>query len=259
MTQRLFSDRKCRQALVLLSIGTLLSNLPTHAQVLTPVAYAWYNDTGSNNQGVGNYIAGFRPASGPNPATTYHDYFTFDLSGISGSNVAGATLDLYQPTLDPNDPLHTGNGLSGPLTFSLGAVSTAPTLVDTSFGVPIFDDLAGGAVYGSYALTPAGDGTTLHLSLNAAAVAAINSHAGGLFTLGGYVPANDGYTFAFTSNGTLPGGSAKSPTPTLTLTPGAVPEASTTASFGLLLALGMGGLVLAAGRRRADKKAAPSL
>lgn len=39
----------------------------------------------------------------------------------------------------------------------------------------------------------------------------------------------------------------------------AVPEASTTVSFGLLLALGLGGLVIAAKRKKTDVKTAPSL
>ena len=52
------------------------------------------------------------------------------------------------------------------------------------------------------------------------------------------------------------GGGRDRPGPAL-LAGAPVPEASTTVSFGLLLALGLGGLVVAAKRKRAGKKAAP--
>jgi len=45
----------------------------------------------------------------------------------------------------------------------------------------------------------------------------------------------------------------------LSFAPAAVPEASTTVSFGLLLALGLGGVVIAAKRKKTNVKAASSL
>ena len=231
---------KTNLGLALLVAGGLLSAATAHAQTVTATQTAWYSDTGLNNTGPGNYIAGL------SNGRIFHDYFTFNLSGLSGQSITGATLDLYQPISPPNN----GNGIVTALTFALGSVSTDPTTVDTTANsVAIFNALASGVLYGSYALDPSQVGRTLHLNLDAAALADITSRRGLLFTIGGYVPANNSYTFAATNNGTT--GSTATPTPTLTLITAPVPEASTTVSFGLLLALGMGGLVVAARRKKA--------
>jgi PEP-CTERM motif len=124
----------------------------------------WYENTGFSAQNT-NYISGSYIGVG------YNDYFTFNLSGLSGT-VLSATLSA------------TTEGNEGSGTYTVYNVATASSLVDTSTNsVAIYDDLGSGPIYGSTTFG-AGDGSD-SVTFNATGLAAIEAAEGGVFTTGG--------------------------------------------------------------------------
>jgi hypothetical protein len=117
-------------------------------------------------------------AGNPNYVTmdgAFRNFFSFDLSGLSGG-ITAAVLSIN--TVDT-----TFDGL--PVTYSLYSVSTpVATLVNTNGTPGVYADLGSGTRYASYGVSvyPA---TTMDISLNAAALADINSAAGQFFSIGG--------------------------------------------------------------------------
>ncbi len=96
-----------------------------------------------------------------------------------------------------------------------------------------------------------GVSTPLTFSLGGAALADIGKSAGGDFSVGGALALTGGAALPAGSNEFLFSGSntLRNGQPTLTLVTAPVPEASTTISLGLLLALGVGGLAVTRRRR----------
>lgn len=143
--------------------------------------------TGGSGTATGNYLAGQVSSS------EYRNFFIFDLTSVAGS-ATSATLNLWN------------NGCFGACAFAspdasetfslfayagdLGALSTGAA------GVAGFTDLADGDVFGSAAISGAGD---VSITLNAAAITAINA-AGGLLGFGGAITTISGaanqYAFA---------------------------------------------------------------
>jgi hypothetical protein len=154
-----------------------------------------------------NYIAGALQGGAPFTADV-RNFFVFDLAGVS-SNVTAATLRLWNPADDPATTTVNESGfrstLPNPLpqdlrteTYQLNEVSTSiPELLagNAGGGDPIavarFDDLGDGNVFGTYIASNADNGTFVQIVLNAAAIAAINAHAGGLFAIGGSITSLD--------------------------------------------------------------------
>jgi hypothetical protein len=169
----------------------------------TAVNQGWWSSTDTNWDGNDNYIAG--QADG----RFWNNYFVFDLTDFEGE-VASATLVLNTYTIvDP------------PFTYSLWDVSTDPEDLAAKVNNPnagIYADLGSGVQYGSYFVTGATpQNDFISISLNAAALAAIDEAVGGAFAIGG------------------------------TVEPSAVPEPSSFAMLGL----GCAGLFAALRRRRA--------
>ena len=148
-------------------------------QSLTQVNRGWYTGAGLHSGLTNpNYITGECPDCNNGGVPFFRDYFVFDLSEFS-KNIVSATLCLEMPS----------NGYSSPdpsETYQLNDfVGDITALSNGVGGVPAFDDLGTGEVYGSRSISAADNGTLVMIDLNEAAVADMNAALGGLFALGG--------------------------------------------------------------------------
>lgn len=134
--------------------------------------------TGQNGDAAGYYQVG-KLFSGGGGTTFYHDYFAFDLSGVSG-NITSASLILSL----------AGGGL-GPSTATLGIfdyTGSIPVLIGKTGGVTAYNDLGTGTQYGSAVVsTSARYPGTVTITLDAAALAALDASEGQKFALGGAI------------------------------------------------------------------------
>ena len=139
----------------------------------------WYDSTGFHDSTNKNYIAGNLAG------TTFHNYFVFSLSGVSGT-ITSAHISLVAAAVN-------GSG-----TFFLHDVTTAPSdlSADHTNGIDIFNDLGSGTLYGSMTVTPEDNFGLVIVNLNAAAIAALQSSGGGTFAVGGFFDTAPG-TYAF--------------------------------------------------------------
>jgi hypothetical protein len=148
----------------------------------------WSTDNTSYNENA-DYIVG-NCCDG----SSYHDFFTFDLSGFSGQ-VIGATLQLARGKGSRQA------GLGGPAALGLGLwdVTTDPATLNDKANNPnlvIYDDLGSGINYGNFNLPTTGNPTdTVPLTLNQNAITAVNNAEGGFFSIGGALPTPEPGTF----------------------------------------------------------------
>jgi hypothetical protein len=190
----------------------------------------WYQSDGQNGKGIvglsnTNYFAGQFPTG---TGFSYNNYFVFNISGITGT-ISSATLTL--------DDSGAGAVAGGPLNFSIGSVSDAASSVSSSTAsLTIFNDLAGGTLYGSQVgINAAGN---VVITLDAAALADLST-AGTGFVIGGYVssPSPDGSNHYLFTNPNTSGD--LTPIEQLTVTT-ITPEPGSLAMFGLgFVALGV--------------------
>ena len=186
-----------------------------------------YDQTGFHDPTNQNYVAG--RWEDPFSGFAYHwtDFFTFDLSSVMGDTILSATLQLYSAEISSNG------------TFKAFDVTTPePILTRGTGGVLAHIDLGSGINFGQIALTTGDSFTIIQITLNAAAVAAIQAGAnlGSMFAIGGdYLGdgSTDDYVFGFSdfnSNNQL-----------ILETTAAVPDGGITISLlgGALMALGV--------------------
>jgi PEP-CTERM motif len=137
----------------------------TGTTVIAASTFGWYEDTGFSAQNT-NYFAGTYDGH------AYNDYFTFDLSGLTGT--------VLSASLSASTFGNVGDG-----TYSLYNVSTLSSEVDASMdSTAVYDDLGSGTLYGSLNFTPTTVGTE-SITLDANALSAIGADEGSDFTLGG--------------------------------------------------------------------------
>jgi hypothetical protein len=149
-------------------LATLTVNT-TDGTVNVPVSVSgWYDENGNHSSFNSNYIVG---TSGP---TTFHDFFTFDLSSLDATvESASLTIENY--------------AVIGSSYYTLSDVGTPADILDgdNSGATGIFDDLGSGLVYGSHQYDSSQAGQLSTIILNTNAVAAINGNEGSFLSFGG--------------------------------------------------------------------------
>ncbi|MEM9176801.1 MAG: PEP-CTERM sorting domain-containing protein [Myxococcota bacterium] len=166
------------------------------------------------------------PALGP-PLETDRNYHTFDLSGLSGT-ITTATLRVWADVgaYDSSAAFET---------IGLFEVATASSVLDDPTSNPtaaagVFNDLGTGTSYGTFDVTAADDASYVDVTLNAAAIAALNAAVGsGSWSVGGALQTIDGTYGGPISERVLKNDSstASEPPAQLVFTGTVVPEPST--------------------------------
>lgn len=131
----------------------------------------WWDSEGAHDQTNPNYIAG--ECCG----TNHNNFFTFDLSSVTGSVLsASLTLNSYGVT----GP--------GPLDYSLFDITSPLSDVRaTGNDLNIYNDLMSGPIYGSFSYSHADQSEIRSIALNGTGINALNSALGGEFGIGGSV------------------------------------------------------------------------
>jgi hypothetical protein len=166
--------------------GTQQLILNGGAIVLNATNTGWYDQTGAGNSAesaLNNYIAGICGSSDgcSGDDLNYHDFFVFNLANLDNT-ITSAELSIGN---DATDGYINPNPSE---TFDVWDVSTViTTLVAGSGGVSAFNDLGSGTLYGSTSVNAGDDGTQVTITLDSAALAAINAAEGGNFAVGGAV------------------------------------------------------------------------
>lgn len=171
------------------------------------IAFALGIAVGAAAQAKGAVIvasdSGFYFSSGYHSAANYnydsdmttHDFFVFDLTGVSGT-VTSASLELFNPPSGYSGP-------SGGLQFDVYDVSTSVSSLEQSYasndatGVNIYGDLGSGTVFGSQTVSQADDNNYVTVNLDSSALAAINAARGGELAFGGALAATNNTQFIF--------------------------------------------------------------
>jgi len=206
--------------------------------------------TSAINPRLGDYAVGWDPKDFSNPVIL-RDFFLFDLSGVAGT-ITSATLDLYMPgppaskgyeSYEPNEPYQLTSTSTS--TAALGAIYEQ----GSTTGQTIFGTLGTGTVFASTTVSGSDQGTTVHITLNAAGLAFLNSNEGRSIALSGQDPDAPSSGPSVTDCGSLgtsgpcryyftdtdPYGSGafpQTPIPTLTLAFAPVPAITTVISAG---------------------------
>ena len=221
---------------LLVAIFTFVINCPVASAQTVVIPHTdrgWYDNTGFHNASNPNYVVG------DNSFTVSRNFFVFDLASVV-QPIASAKLVLFVPSS------LAGPGYSSPdpsENYELRDISTSlATLVGGTGGVAAYTDLGSGVVYGSRTMTATDMGTLVEITLNPAAIAALDS-ATGLIGIGGWLTTLDGVAnseFTFGSSGSI--------TDTTELRLTLVPEPSA------LLLLGIGAISLHGTRRKATQR-----
>ena len=238
-------------ALTGLALAGLTASPAAHAQTTT----VYSNVTNFTGQGY---------AGGGASGTSFTDLVADDITpiaGFAGKEVTTFTFSAVNfnsaaATFNPIVEFYNSNGSGGgpgtllaafefnPLTVASGTVQTfTATSAAGFFALPTGTFWAGESFTGASAATlnnlgqgifsPPTIGSSQDLFFQSNTADTVSSNpAGGFSYFGGTPPGNFGWSFG------VP-------------TPAAVPEASTTVSFGLLLMLGMGGVIVAARKKKA--------
>lgn len=142
------------------------------------------------NTHFGNYSAGWDPVPfSPleSIALLFRNFFVFNLSNVSGT-ITSASLDLYMPasqgylSFEPSEPYQVTSSSTGASEIT-GVFS--PGSAD---GMTIFNTLGTATVFASTTVSAATQGTTVHIALNAAGLAFLNSNEGQTVVLSGQDP-----------------------------------------------------------------------
>jgi len=191
--------RRITECVILITIFTFVFNCPlARAQtvVIPHTDRGQYSDTGLHNPSNPNYVVGDTSFS------VNRNFFVFDLSGVT-QPIASAKLALFVPSS------LAGPGYNSPdpsENYELRDITTSlATLVAGTGGVAAYSDLGSGVVYGNRTMTATDMGTLVEITLNPAAIAALDS-ATGLIGIGGLLTTLDGVTnfeFTFGSSGSI--------------------------------------------------------
>jgi hypothetical protein len=170
--------------------------LATADTVIPHTDRGWYDNTGFHNPGNPNYVVGDTGVG------VVRNFFVFDLSSVV-QPIASAKLALFVPSES------AGPGYNSPdasENYELHDVATPlATLLGGTGGVAAHTDLGSGVVYGSRTMTATDMGTIVEITLNPAAIAALDA-ATGFIAIGGSLTTLDGVSnseFTFGSSGSV--------------------------------------------------------
>ena len=132
----------------------------------------WWTNSFGHDASNKNYIAGhFDGGKGE-----YNNYFTFDLSGISGT-ITTASLNLY-----------TYQVVGSSVDYQLFDVTSPLSEVHaTGTNAAVYDDLMTGVSYGSFIYNSSDNNLFRSILLNTDGISALNSAIGGEFGIGGTI------------------------------------------------------------------------
>jgi hypothetical protein len=148
----------------------------------------WWSPTWANEDDNDNYLVGSIDGLG-----SVHNFFTFDLSSLEAV-VTSAELRITRGTDCPGNDTSNGpcvvSDPFGSVEYTLWDVTTPYLTVNANDGVSagIYDDLGSGILYGTQSVSDDGSPDPLVVTLNAAAITAINRNAGEFFSIGGALP-----------------------------------------------------------------------
>lgn len=145
----------------------------------------WYSDAGVHQPANLTYIVR------TNGTGNHRNFFVFDLSGVT-QTIVSAVLKL-------ENPQSLTNSINSTYTLYDVSTSVATLVTGQSSATAIYADLGSGVSYGSATINSSVSPGFVEISLNAAAISAMNS-ASGLFALGGALSAvGSTFTQAFSS------------------------------------------------------------
>ncbi len=191
----------------LLCVGFLLSSVAigTGSQSLDAVDRGWYNQDGFHDTENPNYIVGDsrRFFCGECDISEARNFLVFDLSEITEPITSAVlSLALYNPLgFYSGDPFET---------YEVHEVTTPADFVTLAInGDETFADLADGTLYASRDVTFDDIGTEVLLTLNQAAIDAMNAATDPLFVFGGSISTLNDFPdnetiFGFTAEGENP-------------------------------------------------------
>jgi uncharacterized protein (TIGR03437 family) len=165
------------------------------ATTLTATASGAFGSDGANNPNGNpafqNYSVGWDPADF-SVGVLLRNFFIFNLSGVSGT-IVSATLNLYVPKQPPDS-------CSGYLSFEpseryqiTGTTTSVPDLTTiypagSAKGQEIFQTIGTGTLFGTTTVSPANEGSSIQLTLNAEGLTYLNANEGNLIALTGQDP-----------------------------------------------------------------------
>jgi len=146
------------------------------ATTLNATDTGWWSSTGVHYSGNPDYIVGYCPSCSYD---YFNDFFVFSLAGVD-TPITSATLSIF----------NADNGYSSPLSseiYQVGSVSTPIATLEAagSGDTAVYNALASGTVWGTVTVNAATDGTQVTITLDAAAIEAINAAEGGSLAFGG--------------------------------------------------------------------------
>ncbi|KAH0534185.1 hypothetical protein FGG08_007232 [Glutinoglossum americanum] len=175
----------------------MLTATSAQAQTIAPIDRGWYDSVGSHTTTNENVIVGITDAG-----TVHRNWFVF---AIPSGTYTSATIAFQLKPFAPS-----GFGLAGQYqstdpteTYEMFDVNTSTaSLIGGTGGVAAYNDFGTGTSYGSRVFSAADNNTTVIFTLNASALADINSAAGGNFAIGGVLQtatANGQTLFSFSA------------------------------------------------------------
>lgn len=173
---------KLKSTLKLLTLALAASfAVGSHAATITLGAtdQGWYDDSGSHTPGNVNYLVGVEGAL----STEYRNFFVFDTSSVVGT-ITSAKLRAYNIDSPPGSWFGFNSPNPSETWTLFDIVTSLAALTAGTGGLGAFGDLGSGTTYGSQSVSSADNGAFVEVTLNAAALSALNA-AGGLVGMGG--------------------------------------------------------------------------
>lgn len=151
------------------------------ATTLQATSMGWYDYTGSHSAANQDFIVGDCSIGTCGGVGAYNDFFVFDLSGVSGP-ITSAQLSLG----NPGSPYPGYSGVPSSTYTNFDVSTPISTLIaDASGATGIYADLGSGVIYAATGVSAADNATQVMVTLNANALASLNTSEGGQWAVGG--------------------------------------------------------------------------